>query len=345
MISKRKRIAFCAIPSLVLALLVFACWWYFFPKRGSALSRDAWERTYSERRLPIPVMGPRDGGFRGERLFPKPRHPATGWCEPPNAIPGILEIDQAGVQRLNSAGPARFTILFLGGSVAMGTYASTTEKTYFGRLASMLAADGKPAAVTVFAAGAWKAAQDAAALEHMLQSGLKPDLIVFVNGLNDLTNGARADTLFGQPVATKDGSDWTKLYHAHDYKERVDAYLRIMQAVITIASEHDASVLLALQPALFERQPLSTVERQLLWASLAPHESQQALVDSYSAMRTGLARLADNQRVFFVDCSKLFEGERPTTFTDMWHFSDFGHEKLAEELAPQIRQALELRVP
>jgi hypothetical protein len=26
----------------------------------------------------------------------------------------------------------------------------------------------------------------------------------------------------------------------------------------------------------------------------------------------------------------------------MWHFSDFGHEKLAEVLAPQIRKALDL---
>lgn len=345
MISTRKRIVFCTIPSIVLALLVFACWWYFFPKRGSALSRDAWEKTYTERHLQVPPNGPRDGGFRGERLFPKSQHPATGWCEPPNAIPGILEIDQEGVQHLRSAGPAKFTILFLGGSVAMGTYASSTEKAYFGRLAVMLAADGKPANITVFAAGAWKAAQDAAALEHVLQSGLKPDLIVFVNGLNDLTNGARADTLFGQPVATNDGSDWTKLYHSHDYKQRVAAYLRIMQAVITIANEHNSSLLIALQPALFERQPLSTVERQLLWASLAPHESQQVLVDSYSAMRTGLAHMEDKQRVFFVDCSKLFEGERPTTFTDMWHFSDFGHEKLAEELAPQIQQALGLRAP
>ena len=116
-----------------------------------------------------------------------------------------------------------------------------------------------------------------------------------------------------------------------------------MQAVISIARDHNASILIALQPALFERQPLSNVERQLLWASLAPHESQQALEESYAAMRSGLSQMADNKTVFFVDCSRIFDGETSTTFTDMWHFSDFGHEKLAEVLAPQIRKALDLR--
>ena len=52
--------------------------------------------------------------------------------------------------------------------------------------------------------------------------------------------------------------------------------------------------------------------------------------------------MADNETVFFVDCSRIFDGENSTTFTEMWHFSDFGHEKLAEVLAPQIRKALDL---
>lgn len=46
--------------------------------------------------------------------------------------------------------------------------------------------------------------------------------------------------------------------------------------------------------------------------------------------------LSRRPHVRFVDASRLFAGERATTFTDLWHFSDPGHEVLAELLAGSL---------
>ena len=272
-------------------------------------------------------------------MFPKSQHPATGWCEPPVHLPGILEIDSKGLQYHRSSDPS-FQILFVGGSVATGTYATTTALTYFGLIGARLNADHLPSSITVFAAGAWKSIQDVAAMEYVVNSGLKPDLVVYINGLNDLTNGATADTLFGEQTATKNGTRWTRLYHEHDYERRVARYMLNMQNAVKFARSQRMAILIVLQPALFERDPLTDVERNLLTASLTPHESQQRLAQSYAQMRSRLAELADDQHVFFVDCSRLLNADRATTFTDMWHFSDFGHQQLAEALTPHIEQIL-----
>lgn len=344
-LSRRKRFVFAAVPSCLLAVLLLCGWWVFFPKRGSALSRDAWERTYTDRQVAIPARGPRDGGFRGERIFPKATHAATVWCEPSVLVPDILEIDSEGRQYYRPTQAPTNQILILGGSVASGTYASTTANTYFAQLGSRLSAANRPTSITVFAAGAWKSTQDLAALEHSLRSGMKPDLAILINGLNDLTNGGTAHALFGEPTATKDGSRWTRLYHGHDYSQRIAVYLQNMQQAAKLAQDQQFPILFVLQPALFERQPLTRVEGQLLWASLAPHSSQDELVRSYARMRSGLQALADDRQVYVVDASTIFHGEKATTFTDMWHFSDFGHEILAAAIAPTVLKILSSHTP
>ena len=54
------------------------------------------------------------------------------------------------------------------------------------------------------AGGAWKSIQELRAFQLHLQR--QPiDLIVFLNGLNDLTNGATAKTLYGEKIQPADG--------------------------------------------------------------------------------------------------------------------------------------------
>jgi hypothetical protein len=99
-------------------------------------------------------------------------------------------------------------------------------------------------------------------------------------------------------------------------------------------------VLVVLQPSLAERAHPSAIEARLLERSLAPHESAEALRRSYQAMRDGLSALARDGLVVFLDCSRAFDGERATTFTDLWHFSDFGHRLLGTAMAARIAPIL-----
>jgi hypothetical protein len=57
-------------------------------------------------------------------------------------------------------------------------------------------------------------------------------------------------------------------------------------------------------------------------------------------MREGLAALEQSGWLKFLDCSRVFDGERATTFTDLWHFSDFGHRLLGTAMAAAIAPIL-----
>ena len=106
------------------------------------------------------------------------------------------------------------------------------------------------------------------------------DLIVFLNGLNDLTNGATAKTLYGEKIKPADGSSWTPLYHAHDYRQRVSDYLNNMDAAWTISHKAGCDMLVVLQPSLVERASRTKIEEALLKGSLVPHASAQAFTES-----------------------------------------------------------------
>ena len=107
---------------------------------------------------------------------------------------------------------------------AFGGYASTERTTYFRLLAERLDRESLPLEVVVYATGAWKSSQELRALKlHGI--GVKPDLVLFLDGLNDLTNGSNAHTLYGVQTRTLDGSRWQPLYNEGDFEERVRVYL------------------------------------------------------------------------------------------------------------------------
>ena len=316
--------------------------WWRRPE-GRALNRLAWESSFTERGQPVPPRGPREG-YWGDRLGPKVAHPTYGWHEPRRAEPGVLDIDEEGVQRYRTAASPKQHVLIIGGSIAFGAYASSIATTYFHVLGTELERLGTPADLTIVASRAWKAVQEG----HIVQQHdgrLDADLVVMLNGLNDLTSGATAQKVFGQEVATRDGSPWTPEYHAHDYEERVVAYLEIMRRVGSFARRHGRTALVALQPSLAERVRPTVIEEWLLDASLVPHESAAALQRSYQAMRAGLAELERAGWLQFLDCSRVFDGERATTFTDLWHFSDFGHRLLGVAMAARIAPILRTAEP
>jgi hypothetical protein len=309
--------------------------------RGKDLNRSAWELTYLERGVPIPPSGPREG-YWGVRLGPKVPHAALGWHEPSVQIPDLVRVDRLGRQYCPSAVGSSRQVLIIGGSVAFGTYASTNAKTYFHVAHTALEQEAVHADLTVFASGAWKSAQEARALSLYLESG-RPDLVVFLNGLNDLTNGATAETLFGEKTETADGSKWTAMYHAHDYEQRVASYLENMKQSRDLCESRGIDMLVVLQPSLVERSSPTRVESILLRGSLLPHASALALSEAYASMRTGLEGLAGSGGCHFLDCSRAFASEPETTFTDMWHFTDFGHRILGQSVAGEIAAILRQR--
>jgi lysophospholipase L1-like esterase len=58
-------------------------------------------------------------------------------------------------------------------------------------------------------------------------------------------------------------------------------------------------------------------------------------------MREGLRVRAASGTLRFLDCSRIFDQERATTFSDLWHFSDTGHEILGKMMAQEIAAMLQ----
>jgi len=310
--------------------------------RGGDLNKKAWESSYRERNLPVPSAGPREG-YWGARLGEKVHDELTVWREPEVHLAGLMDIDGLGRQYYHSPGKARHRILILGGSVASGANASGIPATYFNIIGAELARRGLPVEIVIVAAGAWKSSQEVRALQGQLEK-FNPDLVVFLTGLNDLTNGSTSRSLYGEPTATADGSKWTVLYHAHDYEQREDDFLANMQAARELTAKHGSEMLIVLQPSLNERARRTPVEEQLLKLSLQPHTSSAALANSYASIRNRLSVQALNGTVLFLDCSKIFDSEKETVFTDIWHFTDFGHRLLGKTMADKIAGIIKTRM-
>jgi len=336
---REKHIFFYAIISIIIIplIIVFFLWYpkQFDPvKLGKQINQSAWEHSYIERSLPIPPNGPREG-YWGARIGTRIAHPYLGWHEPSIFISGLLDIDKNGFQYYKSDAKHRYHILILGGSVAFGAYASSVSRTYFNIIGKELAHYSTPSDITIIASGAWKSIQEIRALELYGQT-LKPDLVVFLNGLNDLTNGATSKSLYGQRIETIDGSEWTVLYHAHDYEQRVKDYLIGMKRADEIIHKLESKLVIVLQPSLVERSNRTQIEESILKLALKPHKSSAALRKSYNSMRQGLREIARSSRIHFIDYSQVLNGEKATIFADLWHFSDVGHGILGKALARKI---------
>lgn len=272
---------------------------------GLELNQLAWRRSYEERGLPVPASGPRDG-YWGRRLPQTAKHPVLGWHTGAVHLPGLWESGELGVQRVASAIPGHQRLLILGGSVAEGAYASSTSTVYFARLAALLARGKAPVSITIIAGGAWTSVNELAALK-LLGLQQRPDVVLFLDGLNDLALDEAQ----------------------HQLGRRLKAYLDNLRQALDLLQASGADVVLAPQPALHDKRHRSAVEDKLL--RLTNASSQQR--EHYQRLRQGQQRLARRPRVHFVDCSGVFDSERATTMADGWHFSDPGHELLAQHLS------------
>jgi lysophospholipase L1-like esterase len=244
------------------------------------------------------------------------RDPEVGWHESETHIPRLVEQDSQGLQRVDVA-RARSSVLILGGSVAWGAYASTIKATYFSQLADRLAESGQPVHLTVMAAGAWTSENELNAFRSR-GMGLAPDVVVFVNGMNDLTQG-------------KDVAEET----------RVRAYLDHMHEARDLAETKGMAAVFALQPALRGKRHKTPIEERILDLMA---DKEAFVATAYPRMRDGLRGLATHPGTTVIDCSDAFSQEAATTFTDIWHFADPGHHLLAECLASGLLPVLASRM-
>lgn len=279
---------------------------------GRKLNKAAWEASFRERGLRVPKDGPRDG-YWGNRMPAWTRDPDVGWHESETHIPPLVDQDSLGLQRLEADG-ARWHVLILGGSVAWGAYASTIKETYFGQLVDRLAESGHPVRLTVMAAGAWTSENE---LKAFRTRGLPlaPDVAVFVNGMNDLTQG-------------KDIAEDT----------RVRSYLDHMHEARDLAETKGIAAVFALQPALHGKRHKTSLEERVLELMA---DKAAFVPTAYPVMRHGLRGLSSHPGTTVVDCSDAFSGETTTTFTDIWHFADPGHRLLGECLAAGLLPVLD----
>jgi len=295
---------------VLLVVLVAGGTTLYVGNSGRRLNQRAWEATYGERGLPIPEQGPREG-YSGVLVNPKHPDEVLGWREPYTHIAGRIEIDSMGLQHASTRMTPRFHLWILGGSVAFGGYASSIESTYYHRLLDHLLARSIPVQITIQAAGAWTSDNELAALRQNLVR-VAPDVVVFLNGLNDITVGEEATI-----------------------EDNVRRYLENMAAALEIAQIQDVQVVFTLQPFFPQKKQKTRLEERVL----SRYAKADLYVEAYSDLRRGLRRL-ELRGATFADCSGALDDETATSFTDIWHFSDPGHELLARCLAEQLETLL-----
>lgn len=274
---------------------------------GKALNRLAWNATFEERGL-TPRFGEPREGYWGEHVLPHQQERFLRYVERPIDIPDRVYVDPQGFQYAAASGhEPEYTILILGGSVAYGAYASEYATTYFARLVDLLARENIFVEIYILAAGGWVSNDELIAL---VLRGLdkSPDMVMFFDGLNDLTNIDR------------------------QYAKRTSDYLNNMKKAKAIIAAKNISVVFALQPFLPGKKLLTPIEKQIMKLT----QSVNALPPFYEKMVLGLRDLDDGRQAFFVDCSHLFDNEKQTTFTDVWHFTDPGHQIVAAHLAAHL---------
>ncbi len=328
-------------------VLLFIASWYLFGRRdqvivdqeaGRAFNEAAWEASYAERGLPIPPGGPREG-YWAARLNEKIYDPVLVWRHAEQDIPSLVSIDANGFQYARAKGGEPLKLMILGGSVAFGAYASDEAHTYYARLRDMLAERGVPVDITVVAAGAWKTVQSTAAFRKHYDA-VRPDMVIFFNGLNSLTVGSNAETLYGQPTITE-GGELVLIENTQDYDARAEKYIEMMSGARAFARSAGIALTVVLQPAPFEKRIRSQLEESIFTEYRKIYGPGENLRTGYQTMREAMDGLAQaSSRTHFLDLSRVFNEETATTFADMWHFSDPGHEIVAEAMADFLEPIL-----
>jgi hypothetical protein len=283
----------------------------------------AWRQTYVEHGQPVPPGGRREE-WNGQKLtFKRPcKDVSICWSAINN--PAIF-IDENGYQYSQSCRPReadRADVLVVGGSVAEGAHASTTERTWWNQLDRTLTTlRGTPTCVVVFALGGAKSEWEFQATRSFLKQ-FQPKLVISMSGLNDLVNHG-----------TDDGNKLAQ--YSLDYLSNTFNMARL-------AESKGAVFVHAFQPALFDKQNLTPIERSLLpgYVKTAGYDAdapKRVFGPHLDRIATAASRAAWLDRNYiFIDLRHVTSSSHKTLFADLWHFQDPLHEHLGRVLAHRI---------
>ncbi len=269
---------------------------------GYKLRQIAWESSFTERGLNVPPGGPREG-IRGEGVTPLKC--AVSDCNFRKLVPGIIELDDDGLQTAGKSEDPYPHILIVGGSVAWGAGASDIANTYFSQLYGMLKNEYPDTKISVLAAYGSTSNTD---LSSFVRKGLdaKPDVVVFINGLNDLT-------VKGQLRQT-DASD----------------YILNMKTAARIAERNGIPTIIVRQPFPGGKKFKTDLEKRIM--ELSNKDYEKVITPLYKHIGKVLEEMAKAGEIYYIDAAYCFGDETATTFNDQWHFSDPGHKLLAERI-------------
>lgn len=278
---------------------------------GDKLRRIAWDSSFTERGLAAPPGGPREGIW-GEGVTPLLC--ATSDCAFRKSVPGVIEIDDMGFQTVGKKEAPYPHILIVGGSVAWGAGASDIDNTYFSRLLDMLREEYPDAGISVLAYYGSTSGTD---LGAFVRRGLdvSPDVVVFLNGLNDLTVKGK--------VRHSDVSD----------------YILNMNTARRIAEREGIQVMIIRQPFPGGKENKSEIEKRVM--DLSNRDYDKVIVPHYNHIGDTLEKMSRTGEIYYIDAGQCFNRETATTFNDQWHFSDPGHELLARKIYAGLSPVLD----
>lgn len=124
-------------------------------------------------------------------------------------------------------------------------------------------------------------------------------------------------------------------------QEVVKFYLQNERLMAKAASTVGSKMIIALQPILYVKTPLSEDEKKIL-DSYA--HSVNFVVQGYERMKKGLKIIeAEEKNVTFYDMSNIFENDHTFYFADYCHFNTQGYEIVANKLFGEIEKTLQLK--
>ncbi len=265
---------------------------------GNRLRIKAWNESFKERGIDVPKSGPRDGK-NGNRITPN-RCMVTE-CSHIQNIPGIIEIDESGFQNTGKKEDASPDILIIGGSVAWGAAASDIENTYYTKLYNLLKTQYPNTGISVLAGAGSTSGKDLFAFVNKVLHH-KPDIVIFLNGLNDIT--------VNEPTIKRAGD-----------------YLLTMKTAAKIAEQNGIEMVVVRQPYPGNKKIKTELEKIIL--ELSHEDFEKTMNPLYNYIGAGLQKISEQEEIYYIDAGGCFDDESATTFSDLWHFSDPGQELLA----------------
>jgi lysophospholipase L1-like esterase len=277
-----------------------------------------------------------------------------------------LNVDGEGLRstRYPAPPPAKGakTIFVFGGSTVWG-WGSRDEKTIPSLLGGALVRAGMPVAVRNYGQNAYVSSQEVAALVGELRGGARPDVVVFLDGLNDVEaaflaeggdatferrflrrSGAalQSDTRWDLVRAFLSGSALARLFAwgggRPPSKETGEAaadrvarrYLANVELVRALAPRYRFTPVFFWQPVIARKRRLTDAEKET--QDLGDYEPEMKPVFDLLSRRIG--RAARDERVH--DIGELFSEESRAVYTDGEHYTEAANAVIAENMSAVV---------